>query len=188
MEYFIADTHAFHKNIAGPIVSDWDKGYRTYADEFVMTKHIADVINSHVDENDTLYHLGDWSFGGKERVLEFRNMVRCRNIILIYGNHDDNIRKYYRHLFTETHSFLERRINKQFIVMSHYAMRVWQKSHHGSWCLYGHSHGSLEDIGGKTIDIGWDVWKKPLSFNEVREIMASRPINFVDHHNEETAQ
>jgi hypothetical protein len=26
-------------------------------------------------------------------------------------------------------------------VLCHYAMRVWNRSHHGAWHLYGHSQG-----------------------------------------------
>jgi hypothetical protein len=31
----------------------------------------------------------------------------------------------------------------QPIVLCHYAMRVWNRSHHGAWHLYGHSRGNL---------------------------------------------
>lgn len=32
------------------------------------------------------------------------------------------------------------------------------QAHRGSWMLYGHSHGNLTDIGGKTIDVGVDCF------------------------------
>lgn len=36
--------------------------------------------------------------------------------------------------------------------MSHYAMRVWNQSHKGSWMLHGHSHGTLEPmVSGRVI-------------------------------------
>ncbi len=45
--------------------------------------------------------------------------------------------------------------------MNHYAQRVWEHSHHGSWHVYGHSHGSLpDDIKSKSIDVGVDTeWR-----------------------------
>lgn len=186
--FFISDTHASHANICGPAISKWDKGYRNFSSIDEMDNAIVDSINTRVGENDTLYHLGDWSFGGKDKIEKFRRRIRCKNIILIYGNHDHNIRKEFRHLFQRCYDFLETYVNGQFIVMSHYALRVWQKSHHGSWHLYGHSHGSLPDIGGKCFDIGWCVWRRPLSFDEVKEIMDARPITFNDHHSAETQQ
>ena len=39
---------------------------------------------------------------------------------------------------------------EQDIVLCHYAMRVWQKSHYGAWMLYGHSHGTLPDNPGRS--------------------------------------
>ncbi len=36
-------------------------------------------------------------------------------------------------------------VHGQPIVICHYAMRVWNRSHHGAWHLYGHSHGNLPD-------------------------------------------
>ena len=39
--------------------------------------------------------------------------------------------------------------------MSHYAHRTWDKSHHGSLHLYGHSHGTLPGVG-RSMDVGVD--------------------------------
>ena len=67
-------------------------------------------------------------------------------------------------------------------------MRVWNKSHHGSWHLYGHSHYSLdkrEGTIGKSFDIGVDnpvCNYSPLSLQEVANIMNKKPIQEIDHH------
>ena len=42
---------------------------------------------------DTLYHLGDWSFGGIENIWNFRKRINCKNIYLVPGNHDHHIKK-----------------------------------------------------------------------------------------------
>jgi calcineurin-like phosphoesterase family protein len=64
------------------------------------------------------------------------------------------------------------------IIGSQYAMRVWPRSHYNSWQLFGHSHGKLEPKG-KQHDIGVDNNKySPVSFPEIRNIMASQPDNF----------
>ena len=42
-------------------------------------------------ENDILYHLGDWSFGGLNQIWEFRKRLNCKKIHLILGNHDHHI-------------------------------------------------------------------------------------------------
>lgn len=88
-----SDTHFSHRNIAGPKVSKWKNGYRDFEDEFAMNKHIVKVFNQHVKEDDYLYHLGDWSFGGIENIWNFRKQLRCQNIHLFLGNHDEHIKK-----------------------------------------------------------------------------------------------
>jgi len=71
----------------------------------------------------------------------------------------------------------EKRIYEQVVVVCHYAMRVWPKSHYNSWQLYGHSHGRLGGIG-KQYDIGVDNNNfYPVSFNEICEIMQNKPDN-----------
>ena len=49
--------------------------------------------------------------------------------------------------------------------------------------LHGHSHGSLTDIGGKTMDVGVDCRDfRPVSIDEVAEFMELREVVSFDHH------
>ena len=46
-------------------------------------------------------------------------------------------------------------VNGQPIVLCHYAMRVSNRSHHGAWHLYRHSHGNLpEGPTSLSMDVG----------------------------------
>lgn len=59
----------------------------------------------------------------------------------------------------------------QVIVLCHYALRVWDRSHYGSWHLFGHSHGHLPGLG-LSLDIGVDCHGyRPLSLAEVADNM-----------------
>lgn len=187
--FVTSDSHYAHTNIAGPTVSKWPSGYRN----FVSTREMNDVIvqsyNDVVGENDILIHGGDWSFGGEDKIEEFRRRIKCKNIYLIFGNHDHNIRRKYRHLFAGTYDLLEISVERQRIVFCHYAMRIWNKSHHGAWHLYGHSHGSLpDDPNSMSFDIGWDVWHKPLSYYEIEKEMSKKTWKQLDHHNANTTE
>lgn len=91
--WFTSDPHYFHKNIAGPKVSSWKSGYRDFEDEKEMSRHIVKVWNQTVKEDDILYCLGDWCFAGIQNIWNFRKQLRCKNIHLILGNHDEHIRK-----------------------------------------------------------------------------------------------
>jgi len=90
--FFTSDTHFHHKNIVAG-TSEWDDK-RECRDFDTLEEHNAKLvqnINALVKPNDILYHLGDWSFGGVERIWEFRKQLHCKNIHLILGNHDHHI-------------------------------------------------------------------------------------------------
>jgi calcineurin-like phosphoesterase family protein len=89
--YFTSDTHFGHDNIAGKNVSKWKGGYRHYNNTYEMNADIVKTFNKVVGEDDVLYHLGDWSFGGIDNIWNFRKQLRCKNIHLILGNHDHHI-------------------------------------------------------------------------------------------------
>lgn len=91
--YFISDPHYGHKNIVRE-VSEWSdtSRCRDFNDVERMNHTIVDSINSTVRENDILFCLGDWSFGGVENVWKFRKRLVCKNIHLVLGNHDHHIR------------------------------------------------------------------------------------------------
>lgn len=40
-----------------------------------MNEALVTNINKFVKEDDTLYHLGDFAFGNKNKVVEFRNQL-----------------------------------------------------------------------------------------------------------------
>lgn len=55
--------------------------------------------------------------------------------------------------------------------------------HDGKVHLTGNSHGNLSDIGGKTVDVGVDVWDyTPVSATRIHEFMHNREIKAYDHH------
>jgi calcineurin-like phosphoesterase family protein len=198
--WFTSDTHFGHTNIAGPKISNWSSGYRDFNSVHEMNMALVDGINKYVKEDDILYHLGDWSFGGSQNIFQFRNYLICKNIHLILGNHDQHIIdkeiKYHDtsfnpvELFSSVQDVLTLDIGKTKIFLSHYSHRVWLGSHKGVIHLYGHSHGSIPDYG-KSMDVGVDVaFKKfgeyrPFNIGDITNIMSKRNIEKIDHHGED---
>lgn len=162
-----------------------------------MNSAIIDGINKYVKEDDILYHLGDWSFGGVHNIKYFRDSIICKNIHLIRGNHDQHIvdedvkfhDTYFNpeDLFSSVQDVLTLSIGKTKLFLSHYSHRVWLGSHRGVIHLYGHSHGSIDDYG-KSMDVGVDVAFKtlgeyrPFNIADITNIMSKRTTEKVDHH------
>lgn len=203
--FFTSDTHFHHKNIVRGTTS-WDildpnSSHQSLRDFDTLEEHdeaLIKSINSVVKHDDILYHLGDWSFGGHEQIKKFRDRLECREIHLIFGNHDQHIEPIgspYRSLFTSCSYVKQLSLNvdrkygvvgKQKFFLSHYSHQVWNKSHHGSIHLFGHSHGSLEGIG-KSMDVGVDTNNLyPYHLDEIMDIMKYKSIQIVDHHNSKT--
>jgi calcineurin-like phosphoesterase family protein len=195
--WFTSDTHFGHTNIAGPKVSVWKNGYRNFNSVQEMNDALVTNINKIVGEDDILYHLGDWSFGGVHNIYYFRKSLICKNIHLILGNHDQHITnkdiKFHDtsfnpiDLFTSVQEVKTEKIGKSYFHLSHYSHQVWPGSHKGVIHLFGHSHGSLKGLG-KSMDVGVDTHPefRPYHINEIVKKMEKIPVNFIDHHEEST--
>ena len=195
--YFTSDTHYMHKNICRGTTS-WsnaDGFTRNFDTLDQMNDRIVNGINAAVGQDDILFHLGDWSFGGFERIEEFRNRINCRNVHIVLGNHDHHIerdREGIRRLFTSVNQYLELEVKgndwEQNYVLMHYPIISWNKMNDGVIHLHGHVHLSADRrIGkGKTMDVGVDGnGLDPLHTSDIKRLMNNQPIKSgfeFDHH------
>jgi len=155
MIYFTSDWHLGHHNI----IKYCNRPFNN-VDE--MDSVIIDNVNSIALPQDTIYHHGDFAFTKNKNIssLDYRKRIRCKNIHIIKGNHD-NIKDLQQGSFSSISNLLEIKYKGISITMCHYAMRVWNKSHHGSLHSYGHSHGQLPSLpNSRCMDVGVD----PLNF------------------------
>ena len=195
--WFTSDTHFGHTNIAGPKVSTWKGGYRNFNSVQEMNDTLIKNINNFVGEDDILYHLGDWSFGGVHNIYYFRKSLICKNIHLMLGNHDQHITnkdiKFHdtsfnpMDLFESVQHVFTGKIGSRDFHLSHYSHQVWPASHKSCIHLFGHSHNSLKGIG-KSMDVGVDTHPefRPYHINEIFKIMDKIPVKFIDHHESDT--
>jgi calcineurin-like phosphoesterase family protein len=186
-----------HKNICRGTTS-WgnaDGFTRDFDTLDQMNDRIVNGINSAVGQDDILFHLGDWSFGGFEMIEQFRNRINCKNIHIILGNHDHHIerdREGIRGLFTSVNQYLELEVKgkdwDQNYVLMHYPIISWNKMNDGVIHLHGHVHLSADRrIGkGKTMDVGVDGnGLNPLHTSDIKRLMKDQPIKSgfeFDHH------
>jgi calcineurin-like phosphoesterase family protein len=163
MIWFTSDTHFDHANILKYTNRPWAS-----VDE--MNEGLIKNWNSVVRRGDVVYHLGDFAFRNHRIFAERLN----GQIFLVEGSHD-RMSSWDRKAFVC--------VGPQYIVkgepdiiLCHYAMRVWPRSHYGTWHLFGHSHGSLCNWG-KSFDVGVDVMNYfPVSLETIKTRMESLSI------------
>jgi calcineurin-like phosphoesterase family protein len=171
-EFFTSDTHHSSAKVIA-------KSGRPFASAEEMDGVLLDRINKTVGRDDTLYHLGDFSNAPVEQAIAFRKAIRCRNVYLVAGNHDEHTRKFkeFRKLFVKVKDILEIRRSRRLIVMCHYPIRLWHHWDKGSILLSGHAHQVLKPVSDihLTLDVGVDGHEfRPWSYAEVMEYMAPR--------------
>ena len=199
--WITSDTHYNHKNICEG-TSNWTSGKtRPFQTLEKMNARIVDNINTKVGQDDTLIHLGDWSFGGFESIEEFRSRIICKNVYLIYGNHDHHIvnnRGNVQSLFVDTAHYatldLYLEIKKghemhHSFVLCHFPICSWHDMNRGRFHLFGHVHLPEEKklMPGRSMDVGMDGNDlEPYEIRDVIRILSGRPVqtNVLpnDHH------
>lgn len=166
--FFTSDTH-FDDQYA---IQYFNRPFQS-VDE--MNRVMVERWNEVVTENDTIYHLGDFTLDDIGHFTKWVSQLNG-NIKILPGSHDDPwLRNFvpsekvqviaplvsvqFPELMTEK--------SPQVIVLCHYSLQVWGRSNQGSWHLFGHSHGKLKGIG-LSFDVGVDCTDfAPLSLGQV---------------------
>ena len=182
--YFTSDLHFGHKRIC-ELTNRW-----RFTTQEEHTDWLINLHNSRVQSGDTVYVLGDLSFCKEKETIRILEQLNG-DIVVIRGNHDSRtqLKKFERDgLICNWHEYLELRVEELPVMcMMHYPIVVWNKQHHGSIMLHGHSHGSFQGEG-KILDVGLDSAynlfgeHKYLSLKEVESYMAERSVVVKDHH------
>ena len=205
--FFTSDTHYNHKNICrgvtnwrmqdGSIPIDQTRDFKNLEH---MNDTIVDNINKTVGQNDILIHLGDWSFGGFESIQEFRERIVCKNIYLLYGNHDhhiENNRQNIQSTFSQTSQYQMLTVynhkgeNKVEFILMHYPLTSWHDMNKGRFHLFGHVHlpSNKKIMEGRSMDVGMDGNNMmPYNMTEIVKKLSDRPVRAnklpFDHHEE----
>lgn len=176
MIYFISDEHFGHDNIIKYC-------NRPFSSTEEMNEELIKRHNSIIKPNDTVYHLGDFAFGdGSSNPGKFFNRLNGKKI-LVKGNHD--AKPTLNLSWDSIHDLHETYYKGVKIVMCHYAMRTWNKSHAGAYQLYGHSHNAFKEDANLSFDVGVDGWNySPISVEQVVERMIWKTKN-VDYFSSE---
>lgn len=183
MWFFTGDEHFYHQNSNGRgIIQYADRPYSSLEE---MNESIISNHNSVVGSGDTVIHAGDFAFTTKSKAFKIIERLNGTHIFL-KGCHDHWMPKsgiFHRGNVHGVGYMYSRKFGNNHIVVCHYCMRKWPRSHYNSWNLFAHSHGKLDGIG-KQHDIGVDTQVEgiherffPYSLDEIIEIMKTRPDN-----------
>lgn len=162
MYFFTADQHYGHANIIRHC-------NRPFASVDEMDAELIRRHNEIVGADDVVVHAGDFSYRAARPPQHYLEKLNGRHI-MVRGSHD-------HWLDDSTSDILELKIEGRFVVVCHYALRTWPRSHYNSWQVHGHSHGTLEPIG-KQWDVGVDHNElAPVSFAQLCVIMDGQSDN-----------
>lgn len=172
--WFTSDTHFDHKNV----IRFCDRPFETVEE---MNEALIANFNECVRPEDTVYHLGDFSFA-RDPAQVFRRLNGNKHLLL--GNHDWKREKQLRKLpwgwIKDVYFLRYGKGKSEKIWLSHFAHRTWPSSHHGTIHLHGHSHGDLPDHNRST-DVGVDAWDyKPVHLDTILRRMKNRAVT--KHH------
>ena len=188
MKIFTSDLHFGHKNILK---------YTNRHTEFnSIEEHdigLIEIWNCNVGPDDDVYHLGDFAFISDYNKL--RAIVQKLNgqKYFIAGNHD-NIQHMQRLVdegwINSISHYKEIKIGDYKAVLCHYPMSSWNRQHHGSFMLHGHTHGGLnpEFNKGRILDVGLDNYYKQFGNHDfyydidIIDQLGNKPIYTNDEH------
>ncbi len=164
--FLTADTHFGH-----PLMMTMTKLPRPFSSVDEMDETMIAAWNAVIHPKDTVWHLGDFSMKhDQRRISEIFHALNGRKH-LVLGNHDVDkkgavLPALARLDWISISHFAEIKHGGQRIMLSHYAPYVWNQSHRGAYCAFGHSHGSVVGMPG-TIDVGVDnQGLRPISVEE----------------------
>lgn len=170
--FFTSDTHFGHANI----IRFCNRPFKNVEE---MDEVLIENWNQVVSEDDTVFHLGDFAFGGSN---VWKSIIPRLNghINLIIGNHDrKNLRQGYMSSFGMVVPQLQIEIEGNPIYLNHYPFLCYGGSYRGVWQLFGHVHSGpnaegldisrLKTLFPTQYDVGVDNNDyAPISYKEVK--------------------
>lgn len=140
--FFTADLHFESPSLYGTA-----RSMRPFQQE-AWDQMMVDTINRQVARTDRLCILGDFA---AKRPGYWRMQLRCKNILMILGNHDNETKL--RNIFGGNlkHTCDIKILENIHVFLSHYPHAFWNGSHKGWLHLYGHNHSQQE----ATLDAIW---------------------------------
>lgn len=172
MVYFTSDLHFGHENI----IRFCDRPFEN-AEE--MDKVLIENWNNTVNNNDTVYVLGDFTmFKDPETAKNYISQLKGK-VLFMHGNHDGWMKNFdfsKDDKVKDLGQYAEVSLNYKRIILCHYPFVEWNHFYRGSFHFHGHQHNGEEhnrvniDDGLRRYDVGVDANNfRPISIDEILE-------------------
>lgn len=183
--WFTSDLHFWHKNVC----KYCNRPFESLED---MHEALINNWNSVVQDDDTVFCLGDIGFCGIEKLRPLLSRLKG-NIYLIQGNHDSDSTihsLYNEHLITNFDKLLQVTITgdlecpDQDLTLCHFPMIDWYNKERGAWMVHGHQHQLPEtpSCSYKHWDVGVDKNNLiPISFEQLKINITKQFLNKQNH-------
>ena len=181
--WFISDPHFGHNNIIKYCNRPFDSVE-------LMDETLIQHWNDNIKNGDIVFCLGDFSLTSNPKTIQILERLNG-NKVLIRGNHEKSVlgTEKSRSFFNGgIYDLLDIRViddevtdGFQDLILCHYPMLTWDKSHRGSWQLFGHVHGTLDGnnkLSPNQLDVGVDSHNfSPINYDRVKEIITINNLN-----------
>lgn len=179
MKWFTSDWHLGHENVMR--FSD-----RPFGSINEMNEKIINNMLEACQPGDELFFLGDLAWRRYAFDAFFERWPKNVNFHWILGNHDKNWQPFKKQCASIGDMKKTKIGDNNVVIMCHYPMLTWDRSHYNSWQLFGHhhqqSHGTAEldkMTNGKMLNVNleWNDFK-PYSETDIIRIMRTKPDNW----------
>lgn len=127
---------------------------------------LIDLWNTTVKRGDSVYHIGDFCLGNRERAEYLLNRLHGKKYFL-RGNHDKALNGNERFL-EGLWDIKEAKFNHDMfpfideketfcVEMCHYPMMAWNRRTHGTCMVHGHVHSSADKLNDESLELRVDV-------------------------------
>lgn len=164
MIWYTSDTHFWHQ----AIIDYCNRPFRTLDGHFDVGGMNAELIrrwNERVAPEDTIIHLGDFSFGSREQQREIASRLNGHKVIVL-GNHDPSAARILDAGFDEAKREMRLADGPYLLYLRHKPNEEFERTEF-DFHLCGHVHEKWRRRG-KIINVGVDQWDyRPVSIGEL---------------------
>jgi len=173
--WFVGDLHLGHANI----IRYCNRPFASIEEHDTV---LLAQWREYVKPNDVMFHVGDLALGRPEKLLPKIAELTGNLVYLLGGNHDERALKklenagslpeHVRVLRMHRDQPFELRFGAHRVVLTHHPLDELPEG--VALNVHGHCHGKSRRSRTTHLDVSWDVFRRPLRWQEIRDIIEGK--------------